>query len=216
MGNPLVITKQLAAADADAIATSQTLGAAGDLTLDGVLVSGGVATLDTLRRVLITSAGNDSGITFTVFGTIDGTPFQETVTGANIGTVATTLDFETVTRISASGATAADVEAGTNGVGATRWHPTDYGQVKAHYNFSLDVTDTIDVTIEYTLHPDPTGVANRGKVPTDVAAFNVSGSVLTNATSDVAGTFEFPITAWRALVNSGTGSVKVTALQQGV
>lgn len=68
---PVLLTKTLAAASVNAIAQSQSLGAAGNVTLNGATASGGLATLDTQRRVLITSAGNDSGISFTVFGATD-------------------------------------------------------------------------------------------------------------------------------------------------
>src|SRR5690348_8592163 len=119
---PVVFTKTLAAAVADTIAQSQALAAAGDLTINGASASGGVATLDTQRRVLLTSGGNDSGITFTVYGTNDAkVPISETVTGGNGVGVATLQDFKTVTRIASSGAVATTIEAGTNTVGSTPW-----------------------------------------------------------------------------------------------
>ena len=55
----------LDAADDNGIAQSQTTAGAADLTLNGALVSGGVATFDSPRQVIITSAGNDTGVTFT-------------------------------------------------------------------------------------------------------------------------------------------------------
>lgn len=48
---PIVQTRQLAAADPNGIAEDQQLGAAGDLTLDGVLVTAGVAELGAQRQV---------------------------------------------------------------------------------------------------------------------------------------------------------------------
>lgn len=115
-------------ADDDGIATSQAVGGAGDLTLDGVLVASGVAQLGTPSPVTITSAGNDSGITFTVYGTAytpGGGPVSvvETVTGGNISVVSTRHVFQTVTRIEASGAAAANVEAGRGAHVATLDEP---------------------------------------------------------------------------------------------
>ena len=95
------------AADPDGIATSQTPGAAGDLTLNGALVSDGVATIkqtgsDANNRpysrhgqlVTITSAGDDSGRTFTITGeTAEGGIRSEEVTGANAGAATSTNYF---------------------------------------------------------------------------------------------------------------------------
>lgn len=103
------------------IAAAQSAGGAGNLTINGALASGGIATLPTGgASVLITSAANDSGITFTVTGTAygpNGGPFSvvETVTGSNASVVATRNVFKTVTQIAVSGATAGNVSVGTNG-----------------------------------------------------------------------------------------------------
>jgi hypothetical protein len=106
--------------DADGIAASQSPGGAVDLTLNGATVNSlsgaAVAYLPTLSRVYITSAGNDSGRTFTVYGTIFSltgpVSVVETVTGANTNTVSTTKQFQTVTRVAISGASAAAVTVG--------------------------------------------------------------------------------------------------------
>lgn len=95
--------------------------ATGTVTLNGSLVSNGVATLDQPRRVLFTSAGNDSGITFTVYGTDwNNMPVNEVVTGANATTTYTVYDFKTVTSVVASGASAGTVSIGTNGIASSR------------------------------------------------------------------------------------------------
>ncbi len=78
-----------------------------------------VVTLDTPRRVIITSAGNDSGITFTLTGTDwANTPISEVVTGSNAGVASSVFDYQTLTSIVASGATASTITVGTNGVAA--------------------------------------------------------------------------------------------------
>jgi hypothetical protein len=95
--------------------------ATGTVTLNGSLVSNGVATLDQPRRVLFTSAGNDSGITFTVSGTDwNNMPVSEVVTGANATTTYTVYDFKTVTSVVASGASAGNVSIGTNAIASSR------------------------------------------------------------------------------------------------
>jgi len=103
------------------IRTASTIAGAGAVTLNGSLVSSSVATLDQPRRVLFTSAGNDSGITFTVNGTDwNNMPVSEVVTGANATTVYTVYDFKTVTSVVASGASAGNVSIGTNGIASSR------------------------------------------------------------------------------------------------
>lgn len=105
------------------IRTATSIGAAGTVTLNGSLYSSttGIATLDKPRRVLFTSAGNDSGITFTVTGTDwNNMPVSEVVTGANATTTYTVYDFKTVTSVVSSGASASTVSIGTNGVASSR------------------------------------------------------------------------------------------------
>ena len=103
------------------IRTASTISAAGTVTLNGSLVSSGTATLDQPRRVLFTSVGNDSGITFTVTGTDwNNMPVSEVVTGANATTAYTVYDFKTVTSVVASGASAGNVSIGTNGIASSR------------------------------------------------------------------------------------------------
>lgn len=110
-----------AAPNATNIRTATSIAAAGAVTLNGSLVSDGVATLDQPRRVLFTSSGNDSGITFTVTGTDWNNQVQsETLAGANATTTYTNTDFKTVTSITSSGASAGTVSIGTNGVASSR------------------------------------------------------------------------------------------------
>jgi hypothetical protein len=110
-----------AAPSATNIRTASSIAGAGAVTLNGSLVSGGVATLDQPRRVLFTSAGNDSGITFTVNGTDwNNMPVSEVVTGANATTVYTVYDFKTVTSVVASGASTGNVSIGTNAIASSR------------------------------------------------------------------------------------------------
>lgn len=125
MGHPITTTVTLAAADDDCVCASQSPGAAGNLTINGASASGGVATLDAARRIIITSGGNDSAKTFTVYGTggswLGDTPISETVTGANVGAAQTNQDFLTVTRVAINAASAGTVKVGTNGVGSGAW-----------------------------------------------------------------------------------------------
>jgi hypothetical protein len=103
------------AADADGVANSQTPSGAGNLTINGAKASGGVATFGAARQVTITSAGNDSGRTFTVTGTdANGDSVSEAVTGANADVATSSKHFKTVTQIAVDDATAGAVTAGMN------------------------------------------------------------------------------------------------------
>jgi len=116
-----VVCGPYTAPSATNIRTASSIAAAGTVTLNGSLVSSGTATLDQPRRVLFTSAGNDSGITFTVTGTDwNNMPASEVLTGANTTTAYTAYDFKTVTSVVASGASAGNVSIGTNAVASSR------------------------------------------------------------------------------------------------
>lgn len=127
-------------ADADGIATTQTPAGAGALTLDGALVSGGVATIsrsdsDSSGRpysfigqsVTVTSVGNDSGRTFTIVGKDqDGQSYTEALTGANAGAATTSGYFSEVSSITVDAATAAAVTAGIAATFSTPTIPLDH------------------------------------------------------------------------------------------
>ena len=108
------------ALDADGISVAATIGSATTLTLGGTLTSGGSYTSgDNIGQlVTITSAGDDSGITFTVVGTdAVGDALTEVVTGADASTATSSGYFNTVTSITTSAATAGNVSAGVTATG---------------------------------------------------------------------------------------------------
>ena len=108
------------ALDADGISVAATIGSATTLTLGGALTSGGSYTAgDNIGQlVTILSAGDDSGITFTVVGTdAVGDAQTEVVTGANAGTATSSGYFNTVASITTSAASAGNVSAGVTGTG---------------------------------------------------------------------------------------------------
>lgn len=202
----------LDAADSNGIAETQTVTGAADLVLDGVLVVDGVAVLDAPRRVLITSAGNDSGITFTIYGTtFGGNAASETVTGGNGGAVSSVLDYETVTQITTSGSTSVSgVIAGTSGVAGSRWVRLD-SWADAQTAIQCTVSGTVNYTVQVTMNDpnDPTNpVATNAVVwlnSNDTDAVTAVGSIFTN--------FDWTPTYSRILLNSGTGSVTGTFAQ---
>lgn len=115
-GAPLTPVAQVslgtpALADADGVGATQD-GSALDASTPAALVSTEV-TLDVARNVTITSAGNDSGITFTVTGKDEyGLPMSEAITGANAGIASGKKAFKTITRVQPSAAAAGNISVG--------------------------------------------------------------------------------------------------------
>jgi hypothetical protein len=210
MPHPIVTTVTAIAGNAALIAAVQTLSAAGPLALTSATV-----TLDTPRRVIITSSGNDSGIKFTITGTSrveQGSGAQsETVTGANVGAASTTQGFATVTGITASGATAGTVEAGTSGTASGPWVPWDMFtadfQVQVQGNvLSGSPTYQVDVTSDDVfLTWLPPGVPFP-------RASTFAG--LAGATGNATAAITSPVRASR-LTLTAVGSVQLTQQQQG-
>ena len=113
------ITADTVVLDADGINTSASLSGAGTLTINGALSSTGTVTLSSGRQVTITSAGNDTGVTFTVTGTdVNGAAQTEAITGASGAAATSTKYFKTITEIANSAASAGAVTAGINALAA--------------------------------------------------------------------------------------------------
>ena len=105
---------EAAAADTDGISTAAAVGNNANLVLGGALTSGGAVTFDEPRNITILSAGDDSGISFTVTGTDEtATAVTESITGANAGTATGSTFFTTISQIAAVGNPAGNVSAGS-------------------------------------------------------------------------------------------------------
>lgn len=205
---PIRITRALTAADADGIALAQTTAGAGNLTLNGAFVAGGVAQLDAQRKVGIASTGNLSAVTFTVFGTDQaGNVISESLAGPNNNTVSTVLDYYTVTRVAVSAAVGTNVTVGTTGVGASAPIPLDQYLTPFNVSVGCVVTGTIDYTVQYTFDA----------VFASAGPFTWTNHAdLTGETATADGTYISPVAATRVLTNSGTGSVAMTVMQAGL
>jgi hypothetical protein len=209
---PIFVTKQLAAAASTGICTSQSPGA-GAITLNGSLVTAGVANLTTQRLVIITSAGNDSGISFTITGTNDNNiVISETITGANAGIATSTVNFLTVTGITHTGTVAGAITAGTSGVGATAPIPL------AHYETPFNVSCALEfptagstATVQYTYDDvfSLSVIQSNGLRWTDMSS-------LTSKTTDTDGSLTAPVAAVRLKITTGTAPVTLTVRQAGL
>ena len=106
------------ATDANGLSTSATIGSATTLTLNGTLIASGSYTSgDNIGQIItITSAADDTGVTFTIVGTdAVGDAQTEIVTGADSTRADSVGYFNTVASITTSGATTGNVEAGVLG-----------------------------------------------------------------------------------------------------
>ena len=113
--SPVTITADTVALDADGISVAASVSNNAALVIGGALADSGSVTLSHGRLITILSAGDDSGISFTVVGTdVNGDSQTETVTGANAGTATSSKYFKTIASITAVGNPAGNVSAGIN------------------------------------------------------------------------------------------------------
>jgi len=214
---PIVVTVgPLAAASANNIAQSQTPTSGTALTLDGTLVTAGVAILDTPRRVLLTFGNEASARTMVVTGTgRTGQVQSETlaVPSGGASTVATVLDYKTVTSLMpAGGGYTAAVTVGTNGVAASDWVFLDSWPIPAT-SIQCTVSGTVNYTVQTTLD-DPNSPTNPVAL-TAMTWVSSSDTAVVGATATEQSNLAFIPAYARVLLNSGTGSVTATFIQSG-
>ena len=215
------------AADPNAITTAETLSGGGadqSFAITGVKASGGVATLDIPRQVVITPAGDDSGRIFVVEGTNRKDNYQvEAIVGGNATATQTVQAFKTITKVRSDGNTASTVEVGTGTKVNSNWLPLDYYALPFEVALALQVSlaTSPDFTVELTLSNI---LRRKGNLDADVDVrddfdliyppFIVSDhDTLANVTSNATGNIDFPVRAVRLLSNTvftvGTVSLEV-------
>lgn len=214
---PNIFTQSLVAASANNVAASQSP-AAGAITLNGSAVAGGVATLDTQRRVLITSGGNDTAINFTVNGTNGaGFPISDTFAGGN-PTAVSNLDFKTVTSVTHTGSVAGTVTVGTNTTGSSLWQIVNWNAYPPNISVAVQlVSGAVTFTVEHT-YDDPNILPMTGGLNAAGFTFPVpwpDGSLNTVTTSGET-QINTPITAWRVTTTAGTGTLSIRGMQDGI
>lgn len=204
----------LAAASANNIATSQTPVSGTALTLNGAAVSNGVAVLDQPRRVLLTYGNEGAGRTMVLTGTgATGLSQSETLvvpSGAG-GTVASALDYKTVTSlVPAGGGYTAAVTAGTNAMASTPWVRLDewaFPQVA----LQCTVNGTVTYSVQQTLD-DPNNPSNP-VAPPFMTWVDHPDTNLVAATATKQGNYAYAPIFTRATITAGTGTVTYTVVQ---
>jgi hypothetical protein len=206
----VTLTKALLAAVDNAVCASQALGAAGNLLINGANATGGVATLATQRRIILTSGGDDHLLTATVTGTNQyGNPINQTVALTNGGVAATDLDFLTVTQVSVSGAVATVIKVGTNSTGSTQWVMPSFHLTPFQVTIT---TQEPDGAVTYSIETTQDNYWDAAN-PTTVPRVYVVQSGLTAATQQI---LDAAVTGTRLTVTSGTGTVTAEVTQAGI
>lgn len=215
MRTQVVSVGPLTSASANNIATSQSVSGATAVTLNGATVSSGVATLDHARRVGITSAGNDSGITFTLTGTDwAGNAVSEVLAGANAGVATSILDYLTISSIVTSNSTASTITVGTTAVAGSPWVRFDeYSFGPAGVQFS--VSGTVNYTLQTTFD-DPNGIDYNTAIARTAVVWDTSYSVIINQTVTQSATLTTVPRYARVIMNSGSGTVTASFTQYAV
>ena len=211
---PVFSSINLAASDADGISLSQSPTGAGNLTITGALASGGVATLDHQRQVLLTFAASEAARTFTLYGTDE----NEYVISASIAGAAATatsiLHYKTVTRVAINGASAGAITVGTNGVGSTMPIPID--QHLSPTDVALYVEILTGVTVNCTVQYTPDDIWTAGNYKTSTGIIWTNHSTLQALTASADSSVAYLPAAVRLKINSGTGAAKLIVRQAGL
>jgi len=222
---PIGVSETVTGSDTSVVTTTKAFSTVTSVAISGASAdavtvgTNGIATLDTARHVIITSGGDDTGITFALSGTnLAGQPISEVITGEDTGAAESVLDYLTVTGIVSSGATASTVEVGTNGVAGSEWVYFDHLAGNAQVAIQCDVNGTANGTVQQTLD-NPNVVTNQLPptttlfTPATVQWLDHPDTALVNFSQTVQGNYAYPPIYARVLLNSGTGSITATFAQ---
>lgn len=199
-----------AAASANNIALSQTPSGAGNLTLNGSAASGGVATLDTERNIIITSAANDSSRVFTVRGRdSDNRYIVEKIPGANVGVAKSQRNYRYVDSIAVDAGTAGAVTVGTIATNSSDWIPMN--RQDPDFEASIGVQLSSGASMTYQIQHTFDDIQNADVVP---VAFD--HEFMTAKTANDDGNYAFPVSAVRLNITAYTsGSASLRVIQGG-
>ena len=201
------------ALDADAIALSQTPGAAGALTLAGANVVNGVAVLGAAQYITVTSAANLSARTFTITGTdSQGRARTVTLTGPNATTVATTVPLNNISLITIDAAAAGALTVGVNGQGFSPVIPLDYNRTGAVTSLAAVISGSPTYTLQHTFDD----VQSATYDPATGTWFDHDDPAMVNAITNQNGNYIAPVTGCRIRLLSTSGGVIFTVTQQGI
>lgn len=198
----------LVAASATNIRTASTVLAGGAVVLNGTLVTGGIATLDTPRRVLLTTTADNTGVTVVLTGTLwSGQAATETIAFTASTTYQSVLDYATLTSVVTSAALTGNLSVGTNGVASSSWVAFDI-YANPTIGIQIDVSGTANYTVQTTF--DDPGSSVNPVLLANMKWFSAAdGNIVGATTSQQSGFSVMPVFA-RILLNSQTNPGFVT------
>lgn len=214
---PMRVSLTLAAADDDGVCQTQNPASNADLTINGALATGGVATFDVARRAIIVSAADDSLVTFTIYGTNrNGISISEAMAGAAIGTATSTKNFKTITRIATAG-NAGSLTVGTSGQADTPWLPlcSWANPATVALGVRLSTGAVLTYTVQHTFD-DVQDLQNIVDGGTGLGIFSLNHEELASKTASDDGNYAFIPTATRLHFDAFTsGTAYFTVIQSG-
>lgn len=203
--------------DDNGICESQTPAAGGvqSLSLDGALVTGGVAVIAAAQIITATWAGADVARTLTVtFVNVDGNTETGTIAGGSSTTTTSTFFAKSISSITIDDDTAGALEVGVVAAdGSTSKSIVDNWK-QSPFNMSLFVEEVVDggtISAQYT--PDDPEGTYTNSFGTDASWTNVVGLTAVVVTDD--SNIAFPVRAVRFLqtVGSATATFRGTVIQ---
>lgn len=195
------------ALDADGVCTAQTTAGAGNLTIDGVLATSGVATFGEQQRVTLYSAADLRTLTFTIYGTTKvGDSISESIAGPNAGTVTTTANFKTVTQVAVDGAVGTNVTVGNSNAMETPWIRLNHARAMKGISVELSSGASLTYEVQY-------GVRKRiGSSDPETSVLALADGTLTAKTVSAGIVANIPYPAIRLKITSfvsGTATLRV-------
>jgi hypothetical protein len=194
-----------------AISQLQTLVSAGNLFINGSLASGGTAVFPGYARTVSLTADNDiSGVSFMIFGAVNGVDITEILNGPNNTTIETTQIFDSVYDIVASGPVT-NISAGIGTTGRTAWFLHSFNTMCPEVGIQVTVTDTINYTFVTTLTDIQN--TNESNIPLFTPITDMTGATI-NLIED----YMTPSRYSAIQINSSnsTGSLSAIFIQQGL
>lgn len=206
---PIIITLA-PVIDDNGVAESQTTGGAGNLILDGAFVVDGVAILPAAQQITLTSAGNISGVDFTITSKDqDGRDQVTVITGPNATTVQTTIFATEISQIAVDGAVASAVEVGSADDTVSATLPVNWREKNFAMGLFVELSSgaTLNYTVQHT--PDPIQTSLTSEV------FWFDNVALVNKTASDDGNIAVPVCAVRLKLNSFTSGTAKFSVKQG-
>jgi hypothetical protein len=189
-----------AATDADGLADDVTAAAGVAFALAATTAGDNLAHL-----IIITPSGSVTG-NYSLTGTdADGNAKTETLATDTTNAVTSANHFKTLTSVLApAGIGSETVDIGWTQVAVSKTIPLDWRQNDFQVSLGLDISGTINFTVQHTLD------AVQDTQPSTLKWFNHSS--IASSTADVDGNYSFPVQATRLLVNTVSAGATVDFL----